>query len=144
MKWAEPTTGGIRIAQRNLSRQGRHEHDRGIVEEWCIADGERVEKGDLLYRLETEKVNLDVDAEATGIVRHIVAEGVTMKPGDVVGYIYEPGEAIPDVLPKAGANAAAAEAAPVQAASQRLRQPCRWRKTAGCSPPPQPGAWPAN
>ena len=90
----------------------------GIVEEWCIADGERVEKGDLLYRLETEKVNLDVDAEATGIVRHIVAEGVTMKPGDVVGYIYESGETIPDILPKPGADAATAEAAPVQAASQ--------------------------
>ena len=81
----------------------------GIVEEWCIADGERVEKGALLYRLETEKVNLDVDAEATGIVRHIVAEGVTMKPGDVVGYIYEPGESIPDILPKAGGAAVAVE-----------------------------------
>ena len=89
----------------------------GIVEEWCIADGEKVEKGDLLYRLETEKVNLDVDAEATGTVKHIVAEGVTMKPGDVVGYIYEPGEAIPDILPKAGGAAAAVEASPADAAS---------------------------
>ena len=89
----------------------------GIVEEWCIADGERVAKGDLLYRLETEKVNLDVDAEATGIVRHIVEEGVTMKPGDVVGYIFEPGEAVPDILPKAGTAAVAAEAAPAEAAS---------------------------
>ena len=74
----------------------------GIVEEWCVADGERVEQGDLLYRLETEKVNLDVDAEASGVVRHIVAEGVPMKPGDVVGYIYQPGESIPDSLPTAG------------------------------------------
>ena len=82
----------------------------GIVEEWCIADGERVEQGDLLYRLETEKVNLDVDAEASGVVRHIVAEGVSMKPGDVVGYIYESGEAIPDILPAAGRAAAAPEA----------------------------------
>ncbi len=83
----------------------------GIVEEWCIADGERVEKGALLYRLETEKVNLDVDAEATGIVKHGVGEGVTMKPGDVVGYIYESGETVPDRLPEAGA-ASLDEAAP--------------------------------
>ncbi len=88
----------------------------GIVEEWCIADGETVEKGDLLYRLETEKVNLDVDAEATGIVRHIVDEGVPMKPGDVVGYIYEADEAIPDILPKAGAAPAAVEASATVAA----------------------------
>ena len=87
----------------------------GVVEEWYIADGGAVEKGELLYRLETEKVNLDVDAETSGTVRHIVAEGVTMKPGDVVGYIYEAGEEIPDVLPGAPAGTAAgtaAEAAP--------------------------------
>lgn len=81
----------------------------GIVEEWCIADGEPVQQGDLLYRLETEKVNLDVDAETSGIVKHVVAEGVTMKPGDVVGYIYETGESIPDKLPKAAGPAADAE-----------------------------------
>ena len=71
----------------------------GIVEEWYIPDGATVEAEELLYRLETEKVNLDVDAEATGTVRHLVAEGITMEPGDVVGYIYAAGEEIPDVLP---------------------------------------------
>jgi len=91
----------------------------GVVEEWYIEDGGSVEKGALLYRLETEKVNLDVDAEASGTVRHLVGEGVTMKPGDVVGYIYAQGEAIPDVLPGAGGAAAApaaAAAAPAAAA----------------------------
>ena len=58
----------------------------GVVEEWYIADGDRVETGELLYRLETEKVNLDVDAEASGTVKHLVGEGITMAPGDVVGF----------------------------------------------------------
>ena len=40
----------------------------GMVEEWYVPDGGTVEKGELLYRLETEKVNLDVDADASGIV----------------------------------------------------------------------------
>ena len=83
----------------------------GIVEEWCVADGGRVEKGELVYRLETEKVNLDVDAEASGVVKHIVAEGVPMKPGDVVGYIYEAGESVPDILPRAVGPAAVGPAA---------------------------------
>ncbi len=78
----------------------------GVVEEWYIADGTAVDKGEMLYRLETEKVNLDVDAETSGIVKHVVGEGVTMKPGDVVGYIYATDEAIPDVLPEAQAAAA--------------------------------------
>ena len=93
----------------------------GVVEEWYIADGATVDKGELLYRLETEKVNLDVDAETSGIVKHLVGEGVTMKPGDVVGYIYAADEAIPDVLPQAQAAAAesVAESAPAAAAPAR-------------------------
>ena len=45
-----------------LVKVGMTMHE-GTVEEWYIGDGERVEAGALLYRLETEKVNLDVDAE---------------------------------------------------------------------------------
>ena len=68
----------------------------GMVSEWFIADGAEVKKGEMLYSLETEKVNLDVDAEADGIVKHVVPVGVNMEPGDVVGYIFAPGEEIPD------------------------------------------------
>jgi pyruvate/2-oxoglutarate dehydrogenase complex dihydrolipoamide acyltransferase (E2) component len=81
----------------------------GVVDEWYIADGEPVKVGDLIYRLETEKVNLDVDAEADGIVKHIVAEGVTMEPGDVVGYIFAEGEEIPADLAAPTAGAAATQ-----------------------------------
>ncbi len=87
----------------------------GVVEEWYIADGDRVEVGELLYRLETEKVNLDVDAEAAGIVKHVVGEGVTMEPGDVVGYIFADGEEIPDDLGSGGAAQAAPADAPAAA-----------------------------
>ncbi len=84
----------------------------GVVDEWYVADGARVEVGDLLYRLETEKVNLDVDAEVAGIVKHVVGEGVTKEPGDVVGYIFADGEEIPENLSGLGGAAAETEAAP--------------------------------
>lgn len=80
----------------------------GVVEEWYISDGGSVSVGELLYRLETEKVNLDVDAEVAGTVRHLVDEGVTLLPGDVVGYIFAAGEVIPQELPKPTVTAAAA------------------------------------
>lgn len=79
----------------------------GIVEEWYVADGGTVQKGELLYRLETEKVNLDVDAETSGIVRHLVAEGETKAPGDVVGYIFAENEEIPESLMAASPTASA-------------------------------------
>ena len=81
-----------------LVKVGMTMHE-GTVEEWYVQDGDRVESGNLLYRLETEKVNLDVDAETSGIVKQLVAEGTTLEPGDVVGYIYADGETIPAVLP---------------------------------------------
>jgi pyruvate dehydrogenase E2 component (dihydrolipoamide acetyltransferase) len=71
----------------------------GVVSEWHIADGDSVKKGELLYRLETEKVELEVDADDDGIVKHLVEAGVTCEPGDVVGWIYASGEEIPDTLP---------------------------------------------
>ena len=71
----------------------------GSVEEWFIADGDEVQKGEMLYRLETEKVNMDVDADASGIVKHRVAAGTELGPGEVVGFIFAPDETIPEVLP---------------------------------------------
>ncbi len=79
----------------------------GMVSEWYIPDGSPVKKGELLYALETEKVTLDVDADDDGIVKHGLAAGVSAKPGDVIGYIYEAGEnidAAPAATPVASTN----------------------------------------
>ncbi len=95
----------------------------GVVEEWYIPDGGNVTKGQLLYRLETEKVNLDVDAELDGIVRHVVAEGITMKPGDIVGYVYAADEAMPADVAGGGASATTTDAAASPAAAASAAAP---------------------
>ena len=77
----------------------------GVVDEWYVDDGATFSPGALLYRLETEKVNLDVEAETEGTVRHLVRAGQTLEPGDVVGFIYAPGEDIPENLPTPAARA---------------------------------------
>jgi pyruvate dehydrogenase E2 component (dihydrolipoamide acetyltransferase) len=114
----------------------------GVVAQWYVADGASVEKGKLLYRLETEKVELEVDADASGVVKHWIAENVTCAPGDLIGFIFAPGEAIPADLaelaktvgpaapalvtssaPAAAPRAAAAPAAaaaPKRAANERI------------------------
>ena len=79
----------------------------GAVEEWYVDDGATVAVGDMLYRLETEKVNMDVDAETNGTVKHLVEAGTTLEPGDVIGYIYAPDETIPATLPVPGKKAEA-------------------------------------
>ncbi len=93
----------------------------GVVEEWYVPDGGQVTEGDLLYRLETEKINLDVDAEATGTVQHHVGVGESREPGDVIGMIYPAGETIPATNEAPAASLAAppptAAATPVAAAA---------------------------
>ena len=89
----------------------------GAVEEWYVGDGESVDAGSLLYRLETEKVNLDVDAETAGTVKHVAQPGVMLEPGDVIGFIFAPDEEIPDVLPTPRAQAPEATPSVAQAAA---------------------------
>ena len=99
----------------------------GMVSEWYVPDGALVNKGDMLYALETEKVNLDVDAEATGIVKQLAEVGVMMEPGDVVGYIFEPGEDFPqdeltaaDVTKREQAGPSVQESEPEPLAEQAM------------------------
>ncbi|WP_278286783.1 lipoyl domain-containing protein [Tepidiforma thermophila] len=71
----------------------------GTVAEWLVPDGAPVRAGDIVYRLETEKIEFQVEAEADGILRHAVPAGTTLPPGSVVGYILAPGEAPPAGAP---------------------------------------------
>ena len=114
---AKPTEGELKLPREIYLVKVGMNMTEGVVEEWYVADGTSVNAGEMLYRLETEKVNLDVDAEAAGVVKHLAGEGVTMKPGDVVGYIYAPDEPVPDVLPEGGAADAAAAADATSAAA---------------------------
>lgn len=86
----------------------------GTVAEWLVPDGAHVRAGDIVYRLETEKIEFQVEAEADGILRHAVPAGTTLPPGAVVGWILAPGEAPPAGAPAAPpGDAAAAGAGPV-------------------------------
>jgi pyruvate/2-oxoglutarate dehydrogenase complex dihydrolipoamide acyltransferase (E2) component len=67
----------------------------GIVAEWHIPDGATVAVGAPLYKMETEKIALEVEAEAAGIVRHGVPAGTKTTPGALIGYILAAGEALP-------------------------------------------------
>ncbi len=60
------------------------------VHQWLKKEGDFVEVGEALVELETDKVNLEVGAKASGILSHITApEGQDVKVGDVMGMIDE-------------------------------------------------------
>ncbi len=58
-----------------------------LLAEWFKQDGDAVEKNEPLFVLETDKVTLEVEAEAAGQLKILVPEGETVAIGTVVGEI---------------------------------------------------------
>lgn len=63
------------------------------VGKWHKKDGDWVAKDDLLVELETDKITLELNADADGVLRIGVPEGETVKIGAVIGTIEEEGKA---------------------------------------------------
>jgi 2-oxoglutarate dehydrogenase E2 component (dihydrolipoamide succinyltransferase) len=58
-----------------------------LLAEWFKQDGDSVEKNEPLFVIETDKVTLEVEAEAAGQLQILVGEGETVAIGTVVGKI---------------------------------------------------------
>lgn len=57
------------------------------LSEWMYSDGEEVAKGDIIYMAETDKTTVEIEAQASGVIRPTGDEGVKYKVGDVIGTI---------------------------------------------------------
>ena len=66
----------------------------GTIAEWLVKEGDKVEKGDAIIELETDKVNVEVNAEFSGVITEIISgEGEDVSVGDVVAKLDENGTA---------------------------------------------------
>ena len=69
--------------------------ESGTIVRWLKAEGDKVEKGEPLYELDTEKVTQEVESDASGVVLKILAgEGEEIEVGKPVAVIGEEGEDI--------------------------------------------------
>lgn len=69
--------------------------EEGVINKWLVKEGDQVEKGDALFEVATDKVNMEVESTANGVVLKIVAkEGETIPITQTVAYIGKPGEVI--------------------------------------------------
>jgi pyruvate dehydrogenase E2 component (dihydrolipoamide acetyltransferase) len=93
--------------------------EEGKILRWIKQEGEQVKKGESLAEVETDKVSIEIEAFASGILRKIlVAEGESAPIGASIAYIGGAEEPLPDEAggrnagQKAQARAAARETAP--------------------------------
>ncbi len=89
----------------------------GSIAQWVKKVGDRVEKGEFIVELETDKVNAEIISEEAGVLTQILAEeGDTVLVGQVIAVV-EAGEgAAPAPVAAAPVAAAPTPAAPQAAA----------------------------
>lgn len=55
--------------------------------EWIFADGERVEVGDVIYTVETDKTTSEIESQTAGTLRVLAKEGELYPVGTLIGWI---------------------------------------------------------
>ena len=63
--------------------------EEGTLVEWLVEDGARVERGDPLYLLETDKVEMEIEAPCAGVVSHVGTAGEIYRVGELIATIAE-------------------------------------------------------
>lgn len=90
--------------------------EEGTILEWLVEDGATITPGMAVLRIETDKVESDVEAPAQGRFVRAGAVGDTFACGAVIGYLLAEGEQAPVAPAPTAAPTAAAAPAPVASA----------------------------
>src|SRR6201999_833551 len=94
------------------------------IGKWFKKAGDSVKADEPLLELETDKVTLEVNAPAAGVLAEIAAnDGETVEPGALLGQITEGGNGAKAPEPKAAAKPAKVEAAPPKPAAAAAQAP---------------------
>jgi len=77
----------------------------GQIGRWFVEDGAKVEKGQPLFEIETDKAAMEIEAPASGVIRGMVAaSGAAVPVGTTVAWILAEGEALPETTAAAPAD----------------------------------------
>jgi pyruvate dehydrogenase E2 component (dihydrolipoamide acetyltransferase) len=70
----------------------------GTLVQWRKKVGDAIARGDILFDIETDKAVLEVESFFEGtLLKIVVPEGTTVPINATVGFIGNPGEAVPEV-----------------------------------------------
>jgi pyruvate dehydrogenase E2 component (dihydrolipoamide acetyltransferase) len=100
--------------------------ESGTIVKWLKSEGEKVEKGEPLYELDTDKVTQEVEAEASGVLLKIAISSGEVEVGRTIAVIGEQGEQVEVEPTERGGNGSAAQEVPDKA--QEEGSPARARQ----------------
>ena len=111
----------------------------GKVLQWMRKEGDRVQGGDVLASIETDKAEIELEAFGSGVVRKIlVGEGQAVPVGQLIAVIAEPEDDISELLKGAPAPQAVSAPAAVSVEARPAAAKAEPKATAPAAPTAQP------
>lgn len=73
--------------------------EEGVLIEWLVKEGDRVETGDLIAEIETDKASMEMESFFDGVVlKQLIEAGQSAKVGTALAIVGDEGEDISDLL----------------------------------------------
>jgi pyruvate dehydrogenase E2 component (dihydrolipoamide acetyltransferase) len=66
--------------------------EEGVIQAWCVQEGDRVEEGQTLLEVETDKAVSELGAPASGYIKGIrqgAVVGATIPVGETIAYVVD-------------------------------------------------------
>src|SRR5208337_2123051 len=84
---------GLLMAVKVMMPKGSDTMTEGKVLKWLKKEGDAISTGDTVVEIETDKVNMEVEAMGSGVLRKILVEtGKVVPVGEVLAVIGKPDE----------------------------------------------------
>src|ERR1700755_924032 len=94
--------------------------EEGVLAKWTKKEGDKIQPGDVIAEVETDKANMEFPLEDEGVLlKLLVQEGATGKLGDPVAVLGEAGEDRAEAMKDLGAAKAAAPAEKKEAPAEK-------------------------
>jgi pyruvate dehydrogenase E2 component (dihydrolipoamide acetyltransferase) len=84
--------------------------EAGTITKWLKSPGDKVEKGEPLFEIDTDKVTQEVESDYAGVLLKITLESGEAPVGQTIAYIGNQGEAVPEPAEPAETGSASQEA----------------------------------
>ena len=84
--------------------------ESGTIVKWLKSEGDKVEKGEPLYELDTDKVTQEVEADASGVLLKIAVSSGEVEVGKTIAVIGEQGEEVAAEVEKPSGDGDSAQA----------------------------------
>ncbi|MBO6586031.1 MAG: pyruvate dehydrogenase complex dihydrolipoamide acetyltransferase [Gracilimonas sp.] len=113
--------------------------EEGVIASWNVSEGDKVQAGDIIAEVETDKATMEVEAFDEGtVLKILVGEGDAVPLGGLMAVLGEEGEDISDILDGAGSDSSSSKEEVKETASSEKEETTSESSSGLTSPKSEP------